>query len=78
MIGRLRAIGAFWYDFVVGDDWRIAVAVVAALGATYGVSRLVPAWWLLPAAVGLVLPWSLVRARRRPRGSGSAAVRRRG
>ena len=31
---RLRSIGAFWYDFVVGDDWRVAVAVVAALALT--------------------------------------------
>jgi curli biogenesis system outer membrane secretion channel CsgG len=22
----------FWYDFVVGDDWRIAAGVVAVLG----------------------------------------------
>ncbi len=22
----------FWWDFVVGDDWRIAVGVVAVLG----------------------------------------------
>ncbi len=21
----------FWYDFVIGDDWKIAVAVVSAL-----------------------------------------------
>ncbi len=66
MISRLRAFGAFWYDFVVGDDWRVAVVVAAALGATYGVSRTsIPAWWVLPAAVALVLPWSLWRARRR-------------
>ena len=25
-------MGRFWYDFVVGDDWRIAAGVVAALG----------------------------------------------
>jgi hypothetical protein len=65
MIARLRAIGAFWYDFVVGDDWRVAAAVVLALAATYGLSQLMPAWWLLPAAVAVVLPWSLARARRR-------------
>ena len=23
----------FWWDFVVGDDWRIAAGVVAVLGA---------------------------------------------
>ena len=65
MIARLRAFGAFWYDFIVGDDWRVAVAVVAALAVTYGVSKTsVPAWWILPAVVVLVLPWSLWRARR--------------
>jgi hypothetical protein len=24
----------FWYDFVVGDDWKIAACVVAALGVS--------------------------------------------
>jgi hypothetical protein len=30
-----RAFGRFWWDFVVGDEWRIAVIVsaAAALGA---------------------------------------------
>jgi hypothetical protein len=28
----LKAFGAFWYDFIIGDDWKIAVAVVLALG----------------------------------------------
>jgi hypothetical protein len=27
----LKAFGQFWYDFVIGDDWKIAVAVVLAL-----------------------------------------------
>lgn len=66
MITRLKAFGAFWYDFIVGDDWRVAVCVVAALAITFAVGRsTVPAWWILPAAVALVLPWSLWRARRR-------------
>lgn len=44
---RLRAFGAFWYDFVVGDDWRIALGVVLALGATAAlVAAGVNAWWL--------------------------------
>ncbi len=29
---RLRGFGRFWFDFIVGDDWRIAAGVVAALG----------------------------------------------
>jgi hypothetical protein len=28
----LSAFGRFWYDFIIGDDWKIAVAVVLALG----------------------------------------------
>lgn len=27
----LRGIGRFVYDFVIGDDWKIAAAVVCAL-----------------------------------------------
>lgn len=66
MIARLRAFGAFWYDFIVGDDWRIALVVLAALAVTFGVSKTsIPAWWVLPAAVAITLPWSLWRARRR-------------
>jgi hypothetical protein len=27
----LKGFGAFWYDFIIGDDWKIAVAVVTSL-----------------------------------------------
>jgi hypothetical protein len=29
----IRAFGRFWYDFIVGDDWRIAAGVVLVLAA---------------------------------------------
>ena len=29
----VRGFLRFWYDFIVGDDWKIAAAVVVALGA---------------------------------------------
>ena len=29
----VRAFGRFWYDFIVGDDWRIAAGVVLVLAA---------------------------------------------
>jgi hypothetical protein len=62
---RLRALGAFLSDFVVGDDPLIAVVVVIALGATaLLVDAGVAAWWLLPAAVAGVLGLSLLRAAR--------------
>jgi membrane protein implicated in regulation of membrane protease activity len=69
----IRAFGAFCYDFVIGDDWRVALGVVAALAVTYGVATLsVPSWWVLPATVMIVLPLSLWRAARagRPRSRG--------
>jgi hypothetical protein len=27
----LGQFGKFWYDFIIGDDWKIAVAVVLSL-----------------------------------------------
>jgi hypothetical protein len=60
---RLRAFAAFWYDFVVGDDWLVAVGVVIGLALTYLLSRTaVPAWWLVPVFLALLLPLSLWRA----------------
>jgi len=31
---QLRSFGAFWYDFIVGDDWHVAALVVAGLALT--------------------------------------------
>ena len=68
MADRIRAFAAFWYDFVVGDDWLIALGVVVGLGLTYLLSRTaVPAWWLLPLALAVLLPLSLWRATRHSR-----------
>jgi uncharacterized membrane protein len=60
----LRSFGTFWYDFLVGDDWRGAAVVVAALAATALVVHVarVNAWWLMPACVLAALGWSLRRA----------------
>jgi hypothetical protein len=65
MGSRLRAFGAFWYDFVIGDDWVIAAGIVLALVGTYLLHKAgVPAWWLLPLFVVILLPASLWRATR--------------
>ena len=29
----IRGFGQFWYDFLIGDDWKIAAAVVTTLAA---------------------------------------------
>jgi hypothetical protein len=50
VIGRLKGFARFWYDFFVGDDWTVAVGVLFALAATYGLGRAgVPAWWVTPS-----------------------------
>jgi hypothetical protein len=59
----VKSFGAFWYDFVVGDDPVVAIGVVIALLVTWGLVALdVPAWWLLPVAVVGLLALSLRRA----------------
>ena len=66
MVRRLRAFAAFVYDFVIGDDWRVAAGVAAGLAVTYAVSRTsVPAWWVMPALLVILLPASLWRTTRR-------------
>lgn len=67
---QLRVFALFWWDFVVGDDYRIALGVVFALGATAGLVHLgVSAWWLTPILVVGMLAGSVweVAARQRPR-----------
>ena len=60
---ELRAFAAFWYDFVIGDDWRVAAGVTVALGTTAAVSVATPhVWWIVPLAVAFLLPASLRRA----------------
>jgi uncharacterized membrane protein len=63
----LETFGRFWWDFVVGDDWRVAVGVIAALGVSgLLVDESLPAWWLLPLAVVALLGDSLRRSVRSP------------
>jgi hypothetical protein len=61
---RLRSFAAFWYDFVIGDDWRGAAAVALALAVTALLVQVagVNAWWLMPVCVFAALAWSLRRA----------------
>ena len=62
---HVRAFGAFWWDFVVGDDWRVAVGVAAGLAASaFLAHRGLAAWWVLPVTVAVVLAVSLRRATR--------------
>ena len=61
----LVSFGRFWWDFVVGDDWRAAALVIVAIGVTAAVAASdIAAWWVMPLAVVVVLYASLRRATR--------------
>ena len=63
---RVRVFARFWWDFVVGDDRRVAAGLAAGLGLTWLLAhREVSAWWLLPVTVAVVLAESVSRESRR-------------
>ncbi len=62
-MSKVESFLRFVWDFVVGDDWRIAVGVVLALALTAIVAGTsVSAWWILPVAVAALLAFSVWRA----------------
>jgi hypothetical protein len=62
-MNAVRSFGRFWWNFIVGDDWRVAAGVALALGVTYLLARGgIDAWWFLPLAIAVVLAGSLRRA----------------
>jgi hypothetical protein len=61
----VKGIGRFWYDFVVGDDWKIAAAVATtmAAGAVVAAAASGDPSWLAPvlgAALALAFTISLL------------------
>jgi hypothetical protein len=71
----IKAFGQFWYDFIIGDDWKIAAAVVVAVGllvaaieakvfADHGLAVLGAVLVVIAFATSL---WIDVRPRSRPR-----------
>jgi hypothetical protein len=61
----LKRFFAFWYDFIVGDDWVVAAGVVVLLAVTGVLAQAnlhASAWILMPIGVVVVLAMSLHRA----------------
>ena len=60
---QLKSFGAFWYDFIVGDDWHVAALIVAGLALTAILAHAagVNAWYILPITALAALAWSLHR-----------------
>jgi hypothetical protein len=45
-VSRTRAFAAFWWDFIVGDDWRLTTGLSIALALTALLAHNdMPAWW---------------------------------
>ena len=64
-MNAITRFARFWYDFIVGDDWTIAVAVIALIAITAPIAhtqRL--AWPIIPAGVAAILSVSVLRVRR--------------
>ena len=58
----IRSFARFWWDFIVGDDWRVALGLVGAFGLTWLLTHNgVAAWWLLPVVVAALLVGSVWR-----------------
>jgi len=59
----MLAFGRFWYRFIVGDDWTVAAAVGVGLVLTALLNlQGIPAWWLVPVIVVVMVGASLRRA----------------
>ena len=64
----LRSFGAFWYDFIIGDDWFAAAGVLVLLGSAYGLLHLgVRAFWTGPVVIVATMITLVLRAERRER-----------
>ena len=58
----LRSFALFWWNFIVGDDWRVALGLACGLGLTWLLEHNdESAWWLLPLVVGGLLVGSVWR-----------------
>ena len=60
------AVGRFFYNFVVGDDWLVAVVMLLGLVATAAMAAAgINAWWLVPPLAVVMTGVSLLRREER-------------
>jgi hypothetical protein len=69
VVSTVIAVVRFIYDFIFGDDWRVAVVIVLGLVATgVLVANRISAWWLVPVlAIGMT--WISLQRSRTPQPS---------
>ena len=64
----IKGFFAFWYDFIVGDAWEVAVGVLATLVVHYLLVQYFPSFatygaLLFPIIIVVLLGFSLWRVR---------------
>jgi hypothetical protein len=58
----LRSFALFWWNFIVGDDWRVALGLAVGLALTWVLEHNGESvWWLLPLVVAGLLVGSVWR-----------------
>ncbi|HEV3228188.1 MAG TPA: hypothetical protein VGY97_01840 [Solirubrobacteraceae bacterium] len=64
-MNRVIAFLRFWYEFIVGDDWRVAAGVGVAIALTALLAGAgISSWWVIPLVVVGTVYASLRRATR--------------
>jgi hypothetical protein len=55
----------FWYRFIIGDDWTVAASLALGLVLTALLhAARIPAWWVIPVIVIIMLRVSVQRSKR--------------
>jgi hypothetical protein len=69
----LTTFARFWYDFIIGDDWRLAAGTVIAITVvTIAANNDINVWWLLVLIVSALLALSVsMAARTKPAAEGA-------
>jgi hypothetical protein len=70
IVSTAVGVGRFFYRFIVGDDWTVALVIVLGLAATgLLVGQGIQAWWLVPLLAIAMTGVSLFRSTKTVRGS---------
>jgi hypothetical protein len=65
-VAGFTSFGMFWYDFIVGDDWRVAFGVVAAMLVTaLTAAGFAANWLILPIVVAWLIGMTVNSAAKR-------------
>jgi uncharacterized membrane protein len=55
---RLHSFLSFWWEFIVGEDWLVALLVLIGFLLVLASKS----WIVIPCAIAIALPWTLKRA----------------